>query len=96
MKIVRMDLRKMDELQPAIQGSLKLPYNNLRYIHNCLDRGLSLEQGYLASGVQLYNSNDITIRQNILVKIALFKYALTNCWFFFILLWYSRTPHSQM
>ncbi|KAG0940709.1 hypothetical protein G6F57_011348 [Rhizopus arrhizus] len=64
--IFGMDLRKMDELQSAIQGSLKLPYNNLRYIHNCLDRGLSPEQGYLASGVQLYNSNDITIKQNIL------------------------------
>ncbi|RCI02192.1 hypothetical protein CU098_002105, partial [Rhizopus stolonifer] len=64
--IFGMDLRKMNELQPVVHGSLKKPFNNLKYIHNCLERDLAVEQGFLASGLQLYNSNDITIKQNIL------------------------------
>lgn len=36
-------------------------------MYNCLNRDIPDEQGFLASGVQLYSTNDITIRENILV-----------------------------
>ncbi|CAO3674863.1 unnamed protein product [Rhizopus stolonifer] len=64
--IFGMDLRKFDALKPVIHPSLNQPYKQLGYIHSCLNRSLSDEQGYLASGVQLYNTNDITIRENIM------------------------------
>lgn len=63
----------MNELQPVVHGSLKKPFNNLKYIHNCLERDLAVEQGFLASGLQLYNSNDITIKQNILVSFNIYR-----------------------
>ncbi|KAI9252666.1 hypothetical protein BY458DRAFT_582225 [Sporodiniella umbellata] len=64
--IFGMDLRKLSEVQAIVRGSIKRPFNNLKYIYNCLERGLDDEMGFFASGLQLYNSNDITIKQNIL------------------------------
>ncbi|KAG1441835.1 hypothetical protein G6F56_011314 [Rhizopus delemar] len=78
--IFGMDLRKMNELQPVVHGSLKKPFNNLKYIHNCLERDLAVEQGFLASGLQLYNSNDITIKQNILIQDVFLKITVLVSW----------------
>jgi hypothetical protein len=64
-----MDLRAMNDLEPVLNVQLKRPYNNLRFIHECLGRNLANEQGYLASGLQLYATNDITIKENIMVNI---------------------------
>ncbi|ORE10456.1 hypothetical protein BCV72DRAFT_247524 [Rhizopus microsporus var. microsporus] len=64
--IFGIDLRNVDELEPVINPSLRRSYNNLRYVYNCLNRDIPDEQGFLASGVQLYSTNDITIRENIL------------------------------
>lgn len=64
-----MDLRKMDNLFPHVSQQLKAPLKNLKFIHECLGRELTNEQGYLASGLQLYGTNDITIKENILVKL---------------------------
>jgi hypothetical protein len=63
-----MDLRKMDNLVPYVNQQLQAPLKNLKFIHKCLNRELSDEQGYLASGLQLYATNDITIKENILVN----------------------------
>ncbi|KAI8983904.1 hypothetical protein BDB01DRAFT_897012 [Pilobolus umbonatus] len=63
--IFGMDLRKMKELAPHITASMQLPFRFLQFIKDCLDRDLSDEQGYIASGVQLYMSNNITIKENI-------------------------------
>ncbi|RCH80645.1 hypothetical protein CU098_001456, partial [Rhizopus stolonifer] len=51
---------------PVISQQLEKPLKNLKFIHQCLGRNLADEQGYLSSGVQLYASNDITIKENIL------------------------------
>ncbi|GAA5815699.1 hypothetical protein MFLAVUS_009213 [Mucor flavus] len=64
--IFGMDLRKMDNLFPHVSHQLKAPLKNLKFIHECLGRELTNEQGYLASGLQLYGTNDITIKENIL------------------------------
>lgn len=58
----------MDNLFPHVGQQLRTPLKNLKFVHECLGRGLTNEQGYLASGVQLYGTNDITIKQNILVS----------------------------
>jgi hypothetical protein len=69
--IYSMDLRTMNELGPVLKEQLKRPYKNLQFIHECLGRRLANEQGYLASGLQLYATNDITIKENIMVHICL-------------------------
>jgi hypothetical protein len=63
-----MDLRKMENLVPHVNQQLQSPLKNLKFIHECLKRDLTNEQGYLASGLQLYATNDITIKENILVN----------------------------
>lgn len=62
-----MDLRKIENLVPYVSQQLQAPLRNLKFIHECLKRDLAYEQGYLASGLQLYGTNDITITENILV-----------------------------
>lgn len=62
-----MDLRKMDNLFPYVSQQLQSPLRNLKFIRECLKRELADEQGYLASGLQLYGTNDITITENIMV-----------------------------
>jgi hypothetical protein len=64
-----MDLRKMDVLEPVVSPQLKGPLQNLKFMQDCLGRELADEQGYLASGLQLYYSKDITIKENIMVCI---------------------------
>ncbi|KAI8638573.1 hypothetical protein BD408DRAFT_446651 [Parasitella parasitica] len=64
--IFGMDLRKMDVLEPVVDAQLKKPLQDLKFIHECLGRELADEQGYLASGLQLYFSKDITIKENIM------------------------------
>ncbi|KAI7901062.1 uncharacterized protein BX663DRAFT_476136 [Cokeromyces recurvatus] len=64
--IFGMDLRKMDNLEQVIRPQLERPFRNLRFMHQCLGRNISDEQGYLASGVQLYSTVDITIKENIM------------------------------
>lgn len=59
----------MDNLFPYVSQQLQAPLNNLKFIHECLGRDLTNDQGYLASGVQLYGTNDITIKENIMVNI---------------------------
>ena len=57
----------MDALEPVVDAQLKKPLQDLKFIYECLGRELADEQGYLASGLQLYLSNDITIKENIMV-----------------------------
>lgn len=57
----------MDALEPVVDTQLKKPLQDLKFIHECLGRELADEQGYLASGLQLYFSKDITIKENIMV-----------------------------
>ncbi|KAG2199680.1 hypothetical protein INT46_006305 [Mucor plumbeus] len=64
--IFGMDLRKMDVLEPVVSPQLKGPLQNLKFMQDCLGRELADEQGYLASGLQLYYSKDITIKENIM------------------------------
>ncbi|KAI8981741.1 hypothetical protein BDF20DRAFT_911996 [Mycotypha africana] len=65
--IFGMDLRKLDELEPVINPQLARPMRNLRFMHECLNKfDLADEQGYIASGIQMYSTLDITIAQNIL------------------------------
>ncbi|KAL7313445.1 hypothetical protein PS15m_007194 [Mucor circinelloides] len=64
--IFGMDLRKMDVLEPVVDAQLKKPLQDLKFIHECLGRDLADEQGYLASGLQMYFSKDITIKENIM------------------------------
>ncbi|KAI9471792.1 MAG: hypothetical protein EXX96DRAFT_581624 [Benjaminiella poitrasii] len=64
--IFGMDLRKMDNLEQVVNPQLRRPLRNLKFIHECLGRNLTNEQGYIASGVQLYNSVDVTIKENIM------------------------------
>lgn len=64
-----MDLRKMDNLVPYVSQQLQNPLRHLNFIHKCLGRNLTDEQGYLASGLQLYGTNDITIKENIMVSL---------------------------
>lgn len=82
-----MDLRKMKNLVPYVSQQLQAPLRNLKFIHECLKRDLDDEQGYLASGIQLYATNDITIKENILVKSCL-------CCLSISLIQLDRTQHS--
>lgn len=63
-----MDLRHLDNLVPYVNQQLQAPLRNLKFIHKCLNRNLTDEQGYLASALQLYGTNDITIKENIMVN----------------------------
>jgi len=72
--IFGMDLRKMDILEPVVDAQLKKPLQDLKFIHECLGRDLADEQGYLASGLQMYFSKDITIKENIMVRFR--RYAI--------------------
>lgn len=69
-----LDLRKLENLETYLPKQLKTPIGNLKFIRACLGEIFPLldEQGYLASGVQLYATNDITIKENILVFIPLY------------------------
>lgn len=60
----------MNDLDPVLNLQLKRPYSNLQFIRECLERRLANEQGYLASGLQLYGTNDITFKENILVNMC--------------------------
>ncbi|KAK4518755.1 phosphatidate cytidylyltransferase [Mucor velutinosus] len=64
--IFGMDLRKKGVLEPVVNSQLRKPLQDLKFIHECLGRDLTDEQGYLASGLQMYYSKDITIKQNIM------------------------------
>lgn len=75
--IFGMDLRKMDVLEPVADAQLKKPLQDLKFIHECLGRDLTDEQGYLASGLQMYFSKDITIKENIMVCLP--KHTIV-CW----------------
>lgn len=72
----------MDNLVPYVSQQLQNPLKHLNFIHKCLGRNLTDEQGYLASGLQLYGTNDITIKENIMVRIQkLTGFKTLNCLF---------------
>lgn len=62
-----MDLRRIDDVAPHVSPDLQEPLNKIKYLKQCLNEPLADQQGYMASGIQLYNSNDIVINENILV-----------------------------
>lgn len=62
-----MDLRKVDDVIPHVAPQLQRVLNNVKFLQNCLGKQLDDQQGFLASGVQLYSTNDITIKENIMV-----------------------------
>ncbi|CDS09528.1 hypothetical protein LRAMOSA10888 [Lichtheimia ramosa] len=64
--IFGMDLREADNVYPHVSPQLQHVMDDLAYYRQCHQRQLSDEQGYLASGVQLYTTVDITIKENIL------------------------------
>ncbi|KAI8148370.1 hypothetical protein BJV82DRAFT_653504 [Fennellomyces sp. T-0311] len=64
--IFGMDLRKLDDVYPHVSRQVQSVLTSLRFVQQCLGRGLDDQQGFIASGVQLYFSNDITIKENIM------------------------------
>ncbi|KAG2227142.1 hypothetical protein INT45_003872, partial [Circinella minor] len=64
--IFGMDLRHMNDVYPYVPSQVQNVLSTLDFVQNCLQRNLDDQQGFLASGVQLYFSKDITIRENIL------------------------------
>lgn len=64
----RMDMRKLDEVAPHVSPQVQRVLENVRFLRNCLDLHLDDQQGFMASGVQLYSTYDITIRENIMVS----------------------------
>ncbi|KAI9306034.1 hypothetical protein BJ944DRAFT_160658 [Cunninghamella echinulata] len=64
--IFGMDLRRIDDVAPHVSPDLQEPLNKIKYLKQCLNEPLADQQGYMASGIQLYNSNDIVINENIL------------------------------
>ncbi|ORY93492.1 hypothetical protein BCR43DRAFT_478609 [Syncephalastrum racemosum] len=64
--IFGMDLRRIADLAPHVPSQLVPVLRQLDFIHGCLEMPLDDQQGFLASGVQLYSTNDITIKENIM------------------------------
>ncbi|KAL0075829.1 secreted cell wall surface anchor family protein [Phycomyces blakesleeanus] len=64
--IFGMDLRQVDNLSPWVSSQLQATLNKLKFYTQCLGRNLDDQQGYLASAVQLYSTNDITIKENVM------------------------------
>ncbi|KAI8072506.1 hypothetical protein BC940DRAFT_316651 [Gongronella butleri] len=64
--IFGMDLRHFDDLYPHASVGMQRPLDLAHYMLKCLNETWDNQQGYMASAVQLYMSNDITIQQNIL------------------------------
>lgn len=63
-----MDLRQMDNVAPHVTPELQGSLKKIKFMKQCINTSLDDQQGYLASGVQLYNTNDIIINENILVS----------------------------
>lgn len=64
--IFGMDLRRIADLEPHVPPQLVPVLRQVDFIHGCLKMPLDDQQGFLASGVQLYSTNDITIKENIM------------------------------
>ncbi|KAI7869998.1 hypothetical protein BDF14DRAFT_1778255 [Spinellus fusiger] len=64
--IVGMDLRQMDKLFTYAAPQLHRPLYNIKFYSKCVGRHIENQQGYMASGVQLIHTTDITIKQNIM------------------------------
>jgi hypothetical protein len=65
-----MDLRQLDNLLLYAPTQLLHSLNNIKFICSCLKQRIGAnEQGYLQSAIQLYNTQDITIKLNIMVII---------------------------
>ncbi|KAI9270771.1 hypothetical protein BDA99DRAFT_534876 [Phascolomyces articulosus] len=64
--IFGMDLRHVNDVYPYVPQQVQAVLTSLQFVQQCLKRNLDDEQGYLASGVQLYFSKDITIKENII------------------------------
>ncbi|KAI9311076.1 hypothetical protein BX666DRAFT_2032345 [Dichotomocladium elegans] len=64
--IFGMDLREARKVEPYVAPELQHVLRGLEYYQRCHSRVFDHEQGYLASGVQLYSTVDITIKGNIL------------------------------
>lgn len=65
-----MDLRKLGDVLPHVPAELQSSLKKVQYILDCVDLELEDQQGFLASGVQLYHTNEITIKANIMVRSA--------------------------
>ncbi|ORX54626.1 hypothetical protein DM01DRAFT_1305304, partial [Hesseltinella vesiculosa] len=64
--IFGMDLRHFYDLYPHTAPEMQSTLDKVQYMMQCVGEKWDDQQGYMASGVQLYMSNDITIQQNIL------------------------------
>ena len=61
-----MDLRHVSDVYPHVSSQIQSVLSTLGFVQYCLQRNLDDQQGFLASGVQLYFSKDITIKENII------------------------------
>ncbi|KAF7728998.1 hypothetical protein EC973_005029 [Apophysomyces ossiformis] len=64
--IFGMDLRNMHSLVAHVAPQLQRTLNVLDFVRSCLGKPLDDQQGFLASAIQMYSTNDITIKENIL------------------------------
>ncbi|KAI8384250.1 uncharacterized protein BYT42DRAFT_254331 [Radiomyces spectabilis] len=64
--IFGMDMRKIADVKPYVTSELQRNLEVIEFLRSCLNKPIADEQGYLASGVQLYMTNGITIRENIM------------------------------
>ncbi|KAG0169402.1 hypothetical protein DFQ30_003675 [Apophysomyces sp. BC1015] len=64
--IFGMDLRNMHNLMPYVAPQLQRTLDVLDFVRSCLGKPLDDQQGFLASAIQMYYTNDITIKENIL------------------------------
>ncbi|CAO3633367.1 unnamed protein product [Cunninghamella blakesleeana] len=64
--IFGMDLRQMDRLAPHVSPELQDSLKKVKFMKQCINALLDDQQGFLASAIQLYNTNDIVINENVL------------------------------
>ncbi|ORZ13516.1 hypothetical protein BCR42DRAFT_467162 [Absidia repens] len=64
--IFGMDLRQMDNIIPHVSADLQSSFKKIKYALACLKLKWDDQQGFLASAIQLYSTNEITIRANIM------------------------------
>ncbi|KAI8343100.1 hypothetical protein BC941DRAFT_458720 [Chlamydoabsidia padenii] len=61
-----LDLRRIADLSPFVSSKLQHSFEKIKYVLDCLKLKWDDQQGFLASGVQLYHTNEITIQGNIM------------------------------
>jgi hypothetical protein len=60
----------------VVAAAFESTFGKIRYAQDCLKLQWDDQQGFMASGVQLYHTNGITIRENIMVSLHPVREAL--------------------